>query len=101
MKDNNDATGTHGIISILPVNQAYIPRRIVIASNNQLASGITPNIPSANQNAGTVIGVSSNPLTVDGCCLSSTPLARIAKLVPAISMNENLLRSKIVISAGL
>ena len=100
MKDNNDATGTHGIISILPVNQAYIPRRIVIASNNQLASGITPNIPSANQNAGTVIGVSSTS-TVDGFCLSSTPLARIAKLVPAISMNENLLRSKIVISAGL
>ena len=99
MKDNNDATGTHGIISILPVNQAYIPRRIVIASNNQLASGITPNIPSANQNAGTVIGVSSTS-TVDGFCLSSTPFARIAKLVPAISMNENLLRSKIVISAG-
>ena len=88
------------MISTLPVNHEYIASKIVIVSNNQLASGRTPNIPNVNQKAGIIIGASNSP-SLSLYCLSSTPLARMIRLVVAIIINDSLLSSRIVISAGL
>ena len=89
-----------GMNSTFPVNTEYMVSNNVIVSINQLASGNMPNNPNVNQNAGIVIGISSTPSSTP-YCLSRMPLPRMIRFVIPMMMNENLLKSSNVISAGL